>query len=92
MKKSTLLVLAAIGTAAALLLLTDKGKKLTKDVADSAGDWKDTWTKFAGKTGTKLTNLLENLSHELSGLSSDARKKVLAALDHKTHNGQHVKN
>jgi gas vesicle protein len=92
MKKSTLLIFAAVGTAAALLLLTDRGKKMTKDLADNAGEWKDSWTKFAGKTGNKLTSLLDTLSHELNGLTSEARQKVLAVLSDKAHNGQHIKN
>lgn len=92
MKKSTLIIFAAVGAAAALLLLTDRGKKITKDLADSAGDWKESWTKFAGSTGNKLTSLMDSLSHELSGLTSEARQKVLAVLSDKTRNGQHIKN
>lgn len=92
MKKSTLLVLAAAGVAVALLMTTKKGKEIRKTVADNADEWKDSWTKFAGSTGTRLTHLMDSLAHELNGMTTDAREKVLALLGNRTHNGQHIKN
>jgi gas vesicle protein len=92
MKKSTILILAAAGVAAALFLTSKRGRKMTQDLADNADEWKESWNKFAGTTGSRITHLMEALSHELSGMTSDAKEKILAILNDKTHNGQHIKN
>jgi hypothetical protein len=94
MKKNTVFILAAAAGVAtiAYLLTTKRGKELTSDLGHQAEEWKASWTKFAGSTGTRITSLMESLSHELSGLTAEAREKVLAVLNEKSHNGTHVKN
>ncbi|WP_276133233.1 YtxH domain-containing protein [Polluticoccus soli] len=94
MKKSTAILLGVAGAAAILYALsrTRKGRELTSELGHQAEEWKDSWTKFAGSTGTRLTHLMESLSHELSGLTHEAREKVLAMLGEKSHNGTHIKN
>ncbi|MCD6062939.1 MAG: hypothetical protein K0R82_850 [Flavipsychrobacter sp.] len=94
MKKSTVILLGVAGVAALLYALsrTEKGKQMTDDLGTQAEEWKESWTKFAGSTGTRLTHLMESLSHELAGLTHDARERVLAILGEKSHNGTHVKN
>ena len=52
MKIRNVLILAAVGTAAALLLNTRKGKELRNSVADNAGEWKNKLSDFAKKNGS----------------------------------------
>ena len=92
MKKSTVILLAAAGVAVALFLTSKRGREMTQDLADNAGEWKESWNKFTGTTGSRITHLMEALSHELSGMTADAKEKILAVLNEKTHNGQHIKN
>ena len=94
MKKSTGILLGVAGVAAILYALsrTKKGQEITEELGHQAEEWKESWTKFAGTTGTRLTHLMESLSQELNGLTADARQRVLAILSEKTHNGTHIKN
>ena len=92
MKKSTMILLAAAGVAVALFLTSKRGREITQDLADNAVEWKESWNKFSVTTGSRITHLMEALSHELSGMTADAKEKILAVLNEKTHNGQHIKN
>jgi gas vesicle protein len=88
MRTSRLLLLAAVGGAVALLLTTDKGKKITKKLADDAGGLKDQLTDYA--TGT-LASLKKMLSKEIDGLTDDARSQISGLLDEGTQAGKKAK-
>jgi gas vesicle protein len=81
MKISKLLVFAAIGVAAGLLLTTEKGAALREDLADAAGDWKEKLNKLARKSGSQLSDLRDLVSKEISGLSDDTRQRITDILD-----------
>jgi gas vesicle protein len=98
MKTSRLLLIAAAGSAIALLLTTKKGKKITSDLANNAGEWKDEFIKLANQYGDKLANYggklssLKNLvSNEIEGLSDEAREKISAILDEGASSAKKVK-
>lgn len=99
MKTSRLLLIAAAGGAIALLLTTKKGKKITSDLADNAGEWKDAFLKLATEYGDKVAkmggnklNSLKNLvSNEVEGLSEEARQKISSILDEGANSAKKVK-
>ncbi len=99
MKTSRLLLIAAAGGAIALLLTTKKGKKLTSDLADKSGEWKDAFMKLAAEYGekvakvggNKLSSLKNLVSNEIEGLSDDAREKISAILEEGTNSAKKVK-
>jgi gas vesicle protein len=70
MRTSRLLLLAAVGGAVALLLTTDKGKKIRKNITDNAGD--------------SLASLKDMLSKEVQGLAEEARAQISGLLDQGT--------
>jgi gas vesicle protein len=73
MKLSRLLVFAAIGVAAGLLLTqTEKGATLRKDMADAADKWAKKLKKLSKQTGTDLTDLLD----EGTETASRAKRRV----------------
>lgn len=52
-----LLAAAAVGAVALLLTTTDRGKKLRRDIADNAEDWKDQLDKLAHRGKKKLKKM-----------------------------------
>lgn len=57
MRTSRWLLLAAAAGVVALLLTTEKGKKLRRDIADNAEDWKDQLGKLTHKGQKKLKKM-----------------------------------
>jgi gas vesicle protein len=74
MKNRTLLILAAAGAAAAYLLTTKKGKAMTKDMMDCAGDW-------SNKAGGQVSDLTDYVTREASSIMQDARRKIAALVN-----------
>jgi len=64
-----LLAAAAVGAVALLLTTTDRGKKLRRDIADNAEDWKNHLSKLTAKGKKKLKKMAE---HEAGALSNGA--------------------
>ncbi|MEO6830681.1 MAG: YtxH domain-containing protein [Chitinophagaceae bacterium] len=81
MSKGKIVALAAIGVAAVLLLSTDKGKKIRKQIAEASEDWSETLGELADKAVCSAKDLKKLVSKEIKGLSSDAREKITNIID-----------
>ncbi len=88
MRTSKLLLLAAVGGAVALLLTTEKGKKIRRNIADNAEDWKDQLNDYATDT---LASLKKMVSKEVDGLTDDARAQISDLVAEGTKAGKKVK-
>lgn len=79
--KTSYLIFAAVGAAAVLLLTSDKGKKVGKDMMDKTGDWTNRLTKLLGSATHEINDLKNLVSSEIEGLSEDARERIMNILD-----------
>lgn len=89
--KTRFLIFAALGAAAVLLLTTDKGKKLTKNVADTTGDWTNQLRDLLNASASELNKLKSIVGHEVEGLSDDARERILNILNESKASAGRVK-
>ncbi len=69
MRTSSWLLLGAAAGAVALLLTTERGKKIRHDISDNLGDWKDQLGKMTHKGKNKLKKMATS---EMDGLSNGA--------------------
>lgn len=65
---------AAAGVAATMFFKSEKGKKLTKKVTDTAVDFKDATTEVLSKEMTKLQDKSQALSSQAKTLASSITK------------------
>jgi len=85
------LALAGLGVAGVLLLTTDKGKELRGNIADTAGKWGKKLRKSAGENLDRLNELKDMVGDEISGLSDDARSRIMQILDESAKVGKSMK-
>ena len=78
MRTRNILLLTALGTVAAALLLsrTEKGKQLTKDLASNAGHLRDKLMNLAQKAKDDALALSENGLHEARKYAKNSREAV----------------
>lgn len=78
MRTRNILLLTALGAAAAALLLsrTEKGKQITKDLANNAGQLRDRLMKLAQKTKDDALALGENGLAEARKFAKNSREAV----------------
>lgn len=81
MSKGKIVALAAIGVAVVLLMSTDKGKKIRKQIAEASEDWGETFGELADKAVCSAKDLKRIVSREVKGLSADAREKISGIID-----------
>ncbi|RYD55779.1 MAG: hypothetical protein EOP56_14545 [Sphingobacteriales bacterium] len=80
MKPKTILALVAAGAAVALLMNTKKGRQVTNDLLDCAGDMGGNLNKFSAKAGDQLSDLGDYISREAVSFGDDARRRILNIL------------
>jgi gas vesicle protein len=80
MKPKTILALVAAGAAVALLMNTKKGRQVTNDLLDCAGDMSGNLNKFSAKAGDQLSDLGDYISREAVSFGDDARRRILNIL------------
>jgi gas vesicle protein len=81
MSMSRLMVGAAVGFIAGLLLAPDKGENTRKSLATAAEDWGDRLNRMMGKASVELDDLRGYLEQDISGLGDDVRSRILTILD-----------
>jgi len=81
MKTGKFLALAAFTGAAILLLRTNKGKKIRKELMDAAGDWSESFSELAEKASCTAKDLQKMVSKQIAGLSDDARERIATIID-----------
>lgn len=80
MKPKTILAFVAIGAAAAILLNSKGGRKMTRSLLDCAEDMGGNLNKFTAKAGDQLTDLTDYVSREAMNFGDDARRRILNIL------------
>lgn len=86
-----ILAIAGLGIAVGLLFTTDKGEELRESVMDTAGKWRKKLGKMASENMDKLSELKDMVSDEISGLSDDARSRILQILEEGAKTGKSMK-
>lgn len=90
MTKSKIILCAAVGTAAVLLLAGCKNATVRNYVSDEAKKWKKKLKRIASDTGNELSDLKELVSTKFEGLGDDARKAILDILDESVHTADRI--
>ena len=73
---------ALLGMAAGLLLAPDKGENTRQNLTDMAGRVKNKLGR--GNSGRDLDDLRAYLQHNINGLSSDVKHRILTIIDEAT--------
>jgi gas vesicle protein len=88
MNTGKVIVLAAFTGAVIALFTTDKGKKIRKDIADTAEDWSDTLTDLLDKASCSIKDLQKIMSKEIAGLAEDTRQRIMAIIEESMAGGK----
>ena len=80
MKIVGLFVLVAAGASVGLLLYTDKGKKVRKNIANAAIGWTQNAKALFVKSHKNLEDIKKMIS-DATGLTNEAQKRILEILD-----------
>ncbi|HTN46221.1 MAG TPA: YtxH domain-containing protein [Flavipsychrobacter sp.] len=70
-----------VGVAAGMLLAPDSGENTRKQLSDDAGKLKGKLDKLLGRAEAELDDLKAYLDKNITGLSAEAKRKILAVLD-----------
>lgn len=92
MTKSKIILCAAIGTAAALILAGCKSAMVRDYVSDGAKKWKKKLKKLASETGGELSDLRSMVSNRIEGLGDEARSAIMDILDKSTETAGRIQN
>ena len=86
-----LIVLAAFAGAIVALFTTEKGKEIREDLEDTAEDWGETLSKLIEKASCSANDLQKLVSKEITGLTSDARERIMAIIEESISTGKKMK-
>lgn len=89
--KTKFLVLAAIAAAVVLALSTDKGKEVSEEWLDNSKKLKKKLRKLAEEAGSGLGDLKDTILKQASGLSAEARDRIMAIIDEGTSKAKDAK-
>lgn len=91
MNTGKILVIAAFAGAVVALFTTEKGKKIREELADTAEDWSESLSDLLDQATCSVKDLQKLLSKEISGLTEDARERIMTIIEESMKSGKRMK-